>query len=111
MEVFSMTSGTRVFSRRRSIPLIPPTNSRYFSTVISEYRGGFSGRYPILRRTSIDCSKTSNPAMEALPLVAGMKQVSIRMVVVLPAAFGPRKPRISPRPTVNETSCTAVLDP
>ena len=43
------------------------------------------------------------------PEVAGMKQERMRMVVLLPAPFGPSRPTISPRPTVKETSATAVF--
>jgi hypothetical protein len=35
----------------------------------------------------------------------------MRMVVVFPAPFGPRKAKTSPRWTVNETSSTAVKSP
>src|SRR5512134_1492497 len=35
----------------------------------------------------------------------------MRMVVVLPAPFGPRKPRTSPFSTRNETPSTAVVRP
>ena len=48
------------------------------------------------RRTSADCSKTSKPQTRTVPEVAGRKPVMIRIVVVLPAPFGPRKPSISP---------------
>ena len=51
----------------------------------------------------MDCSKTSNPPTVAVPDVAGMNPVSMRIVVVLPAPFGPRNPRISPLFTVNDT--------
>ena len=47
-------------------------------------------------RTSYESSKMSKPATFTVPLVAGMKPVMIRIVVVLPAPFGPRNPRISP---------------
>ena len=40
-----------------------------------------------------------------------MKPVIMRMVVDLPAPFGPRKPSTSPRSTVNETSFTATFGP
>src|SRR5262252_7785177 len=49
--------------------------------------------------------------MVILPDVGGMKPVTMRMVVDLPAPFGPRKPSTSPRSTVNETSFTASLVP
>jgi hypothetical protein len=35
----------------------------------------------------------------------------MRTVVVLPAPFGPRKPKTSPAATVNETSSTAIRSP
>src|SRR4051794_13275166 len=35
----------------------------------------------------------------------------MRMVVDLPAPFGPRNPKISPRPTFSETSSTATKSP
>src|SRR4051812_13386551 len=45
------------------------------------------------------------------PEVGGMKPVTMRMVVDLPAPLGPRKPSTSPRSTVNETSSTARFAP
>src|SRR5580704_15485641 len=53
-------------------------------------------------------SSTSKPATIALPAVGGKKHVSIRMVVVLPAPLGPRKPTIWPFSTSNEMWSTAV---
>ena len=50
----------------------------------------------------------SNPAMVARPEVGGMKLAKIRIVVVLPAPFGPRKPMISPLPTSKFKSLIAV---
>jgi hypothetical protein len=40
-----------------------------------------------------------------------MKPVIIRMVVDFPAPFGPRKPRTSPRLTLNEMPFTATFAP
>src|SRR5258706_15014079 len=45
------------------------------------------------------------------PSVGGMKPVIMRMVVDLPAPFGPRKPSTSPRSTLNEMPSTARLAP
>ena len=45
------------------------------------------------------------------PEVGGMKPVIMRMVVDLPAPFGPRKPSTSPRSTVNEIASTARFGP
>src|ERR671922_1967059 len=59
--------------------------------------------------TSSGCSMTSNPPTVAVPEVGHRKQVSMRMVVVLPAPFGPRKPTISPFFTSNEIWSTARL--
>src|SRR5260370_17721116 len=59
--------------------------------------------------TSSGCSRTSKPATVALPDVGGRKHVSTRMVVVLPAPLGPRKPTIWPLRTSNEMLSTAVL--
>src|SRR5436305_10583402 len=43
--------------------------------------------------------------------VGRMRPTSIRMVVVLPAPFGPRKPKTSPRRSSNETLSTMVRSP
>src|ERR1700755_2722455 len=45
------------------------------------------------------------------PLVGGMKPVTMRMVVDLPAPLGPRKPRTSPRSTAKVRSFTATFTP
>src|SRR5215469_17189130 len=45
----------------------------------------------------------------AVPDVGGRKQVNMRMVVVLPAPFGPRKPTICPFSTEKEIWSTAVV--
>ena len=60
------------------------------------------------RLISAVCSITSKPSTLAEPEVGGMRPISIRIVVVLPAPFGPRKPKISPRSTVKDTPLTAV---
>ncbi len=54
---------------------------------------------------------TSNPATRADPLVGGMYPVRMRMVLLLPAPFGPRRPRISPRLAWKLTSCSATRSP
>src|ERR1700686_2086212 len=59
--------------------------------------------------TSIGCSSTSKPATVAVPDDGGRKHVNIRMVVVFPAPFGPRKPTICPFATSNEMWSTAVV--
>src|SRR5687767_12758392 len=56
-------------------------------------------------------SATSKPPMLTRPEVGGMKPVIMRMVVDLPAPFGPRKPSTSPRSTLKEMPSTARFAP
>src|SRR5688572_17620876 len=56
-------------------------------------------------------SATSCPPIVTRPAVGGMKPVIMRIVVDLPAPFGPRNPSTSPRSTLNETPSTARLGP
>src|ERR1039457_2713809 len=59
--------------------------------------------------TSMGFSSTSKPATLAVPMVGGRKQVRTRMVVVLPAPLGPRKPTIWPFSTSKEILSTATV--
>src|SRR3954447_10495960 len=49
--------------------------------------------------------------MRAVPAVGIMNPASIRIVVDLPAPFGPRNPSTSPRRTLKDTLSTAVKLP
>src|SRR3954471_20601768 len=49
--------------------------------------------------------------MVAVPEVAGTRPVIIRIVVVLPAPFGPRKPVTVPGSSAKDTSSTTVRSP
>src|SRR6059058_459929 len=49
--------------------------------------------------------------MVTLPDVGLISPTSMRIVVVFPAPFGPRKPKISPACSSNETLSTIVLSP
>src|SRR4029453_15968408 len=53
----------------------------------------------------------SCPPIRAVPSVGCRIPHSIRITVVLPEPFGPRKPKIDPFPTVNEIWSTAVKVP
>ena len=64
-----------------------------------------------MRRAATPSVCTSWPQMRAVPAVGVMKPASMRMVVDLPAPFGPRKPSTSPRATLNDTLSTAVKPP
>src|SRR6476661_5537587 len=62
------------------------------------------------RRTSSGCATTSNPMTDAVPLVGRTSVVSIFRVVVLPAPFGPSRPKMLPRLTANDIPSTARTD-
>jgi hypothetical protein len=51
------------------------------------------------------------PATVAEPEVGGSNVMSILMVVVLPAPFGPSRPNTSPGLTSSVSASTAVTDP
>src|ERR1051325_5351937 len=54
---------------------------------------------------------TSTSATRTVPLVGSDSPAMMRMVVVLPAPLGPRKPKISPRSAVSDNRSTAVKSP
>src|SRR5947208_7386655 len=54
---------------------------------------------------------TSKPATVASPEVGSSRPQRILIVVDLPAPFGPRKPKISPRATERDTLSTATKSP
>lgn len=57
----------------------------------------------ILCFTATGSAVTSMPSTMARPPLGRTRVVRIPIVVVLPAALGPSRPKISPSPTVNET--------
>ncbi len=63
------------------------------------------------RRSSPPPRRGSEPSTLTVPLVGRMRSTSMRIVVVLPAPFGPRKPTTSPGSTLNERSSTARTAP
>src|ERR1700733_15002385 len=71
----------------------------------------FCGITPMLLRTALGSRITSYPATVAVPLVGGTNVVSMRISVLLPAPFGPSKPKISPLCTVKLTLSTASSAP
>src|SRR5580698_4838916 len=62
-------------------------------------------------RTSCCFSTGFLPSISRVPLVGVSRVVSILMVVVFPAPFGPRKAKISPLATSKDTLSTAVNSP
>src|SRR5437764_1659090 len=66
----------------------------------------------IRRRISTPLSGVSGmPATIAVPDVGAISVARVRTVVVLPAPFGPRNPKISPWPTLNDRSSKARRAP
>src|SRR5437764_387676 len=66
----------------------------------------------IRRRISTPLSGVSGmPATIAVPELGAISVASVRTVVVLPAPFGPRKPKTSPWPTLNDRSSKARRSP
>ena len=61
------------------------------------------GITPIEFRTPSASFRTSCPATRAEPSVGGVSVVSMRISVVLPAPFGPSRPKISPSSTLKRT--------
>src|SRR5580704_14423138 len=83
----------------------------FSSTVRSSYSENFCDIYPMCCLMASDCVITSKPPTVALPEVGSSNPHSIRMVVDLPAPFGPRNPNISPRRTSRFTRSTATKLP
>jgi hypothetical protein len=72
---------------------------------------GIFGYNPMdCRALMVSCS-ISWPKMVAVPEVGLDTPVKIRMVVVLPAPLGPKKPKVSPSPTEKLISLTAMREP
>src|SRR5436190_18154448 len=83
-----------------------------FSYAVSSWsRLGSWNTIPKRRRTSSGCVTGSRPAICIAPLVGRSRVVSIWIVVVLPAPFGPRNAKISPGRTSKLTSTTALISP
>jgi hypothetical protein len=77
----------------------------------SESRLGSWNTMPKSLRTSFGCFAGSMPSSRICPLVGASWVVSILMVVVFPAPFGPRNANTSPRFTSNEMPLTASVSP
>ena len=56
-------------------------------------------------------SRGAPPSTSTVPEVGRMMSSSMRIVVVLPAPLGPRKPNTSPRSISRSRSATAVNSP
>ena len=71
--------------------------ARFSATLSRRYSPGDSGMIEIRWRISTPLSgRSAKPATVAVPDVGAISVPSVRTVVVLPAPFGPRKPKTSP---------------
>ena len=75
---------------------MPLKKSMFSSTVRSSYRENFCDMYPMVLLISSGWVTMSNPPTVPLPPVGISRPQSMRIVVDLPAPFGPRNPKISP---------------
>ena len=62
------------------------------------------GRYPTRVRIVMPSDRGERPKTDTLPEVGRMKSRMSRIVVVLPAPFGPSNPKTSPSVTAIERS-------
>src|SRR5258707_8544114 len=85
--------------------------TRLSSTVSSVSRVSCCGTTPIRARIRGPSRSGSSPSTDSSPPVTGDTQPIIRIVDVLPAPFGPRKPNDSPCATENSMPSTAVNVP
>src|SRR5208283_1527551 len=90
--------------RRKSFP----TKSRYWIGVILGGNLGFVGRYPILLRRLDELGVIFSPKTLTSPAVGRINPKSNLIVVVLPAPFGPKKPKMAPFSTAKFTLFTAM---
>lgn len=66
------------------------------------------GATPMTALISMELPSTSLPRASSLPDVMGLAQRIMRMVVLFPAPFGPRKPKHSPSSIWKSTASTAL---
>src|SRR5688500_2842584 len=65
----------------------------------------------MFRRTDSASVEMSKPATRASPSLGASSPMSMRIAVVFPAPFAPRKPKTSPTPTAKEMWSTATKLP
>src|SRR5579862_312692 len=84
---------------------------RFSRPVRWPWKRGSSTIAPTRASACARCSGTGRPSTRMLPAVAGVRPSSIRISVVLPAPFGPRKPKATPRGTTRSAPSTASRSP
>ena len=88
-----------------------PISTRFWRPVSSWSNVASWAATPMWRRTSAGCRSTSMPATVADPESGRASVVSTRTAVVLPAPFGPSRPRIVPAGTAMSTPASAWVSP
>ena len=68
----------------------PRERVELLAAVIRSFSRRSPGRYPMRRRASTPWRRESSPSTAALPAVAWIRSSRSRIVVLLPAPFGPR---------------------
>src|SRR6202165_4080206 len=84
---------------------------RFSRTVSSRSRVSACGTTPSRARISAPNASGSLTKTVSVPEVTGETQEIMRIVEVLPAPFGPRKPKASPRATSKSMASTAINSP
>ena len=109
--ISSSNSSTRRRSSAAGTRCSRPISSRFSRPVERASIATDCMAKPTRRRISAGCCTTSRPATEARPAVSGMRVARIRIVVVLPAPFGPRNPKNSPTATATSIPSSARVPP
>ena len=89
-------------------PYTSATKLRYSIALNCTNTSGLSVTYPIFCFASSGYFRISVPPMYSSPASGAMTPVIILMVVVFPAPFGPKNPKISPLFASNERLSTAL---
>ena len=89
-------SSTRCLRTRRGTSKSRANSSTFSTPVRFASADSACGTYPMARRTCIGCTAASMPKTRTDPVPGVSSVVIIRIVVVLPAPFGPSSPYISP---------------
>jgi len=112
-----LTPGPTPVPERLSLRMARPIvhhRSPEFEAVFARVREGLAWLYQTKQDVLVFAASGSVamswPQMLARPAVGVTKPANIRMVVVLPAPFGPRKPSTSPGATWKLTSSTATSE-
>src|SRR5665647_2546935 len=100
------------------LPQFPGVSAGYVIGLLAGLRGGVDpalapgncgsspGRNPTWRLIARLSRRESRPRIVAVPRSGRIRSMSRRIVVVLPAPFGPTKPKVSPRRIVRSRSKT-----